>query len=48
MLLIGFLGFLDLVWTQGQLLGPVGTGCWGLGLGLDNIWDEARFRQDRR
>ena len=33
---IGFLGFLDLVWTQGQDLGPVGTGDWGLGLGLDN------------
>ena len=29
---IGFLGFLDL----GQDLGPVGTGDWGLGLGLDN------------
>ena len=34
---IGFLGFLDLVWPLGQDLGPVGTGDWGLGLGLDNF-----------
>ena len=34
---IGFWGFSDLVWPFGQDLGPVGTGDWGLGLGLDNM-----------
>ena len=28
-------GFLDLAWTKGQDVWPVGTEDWGLGLGLD-------------
>ena len=44
--IIGFLCFFDFVWTLGQDLGPDRTGYWGLG--LDNFWDEAHFRQEMR
>ena len=35
-------GFLDLAWTKGLDLGPVGTGNWGLGLGLDKKYRETK------
>ena len=35
-LIFGFWDYFDLVLTKGQDLGPVRTGDWGLGLGLDN------------
>ena len=39
-------GFLDLAWTKGLDLGPVGTGNWGLGLGLDNFGLRPSLKSD--
>ena len=36
-------GFVRLGLDQGQDLGPVGTGDWGLGLGLDNYCERDIF-----